>query len=380
MKIEEGVRLKNKERPSSREERSTIQSFHANPYLHVEQNRIVDPLTDRTLKASERGFAELTRIYNDPLTITEVSASETEFLREEGWLVEKDVDLSDRFYLKYVSLEAHSLCNQSCTFCPVSTHRREPHFMSTEFYEEIVVQLAEYRETIDGVSMVQYNEPTVDRRFLDQIGLLKRYGLSPGVVTNGSGMTPKRVDAIMEMGGLRYFSVNFSTMDSDRYRAQRGVDQANLVVENLDHIKDLELAPIMDIAVLGSGDAAHRRDFEEITRRYAGSRFEVKYYETMDRAGNVPFGLRPDTSNAKLCGCEQTGSRPIQWVHITSRGKCVLCCQDYHEKWVVGDLEKQSLKEILSGEPMARYRRWLYNVEEAPADFICRHCIYARTR
>jgi hypothetical protein len=29
---------------------------------------------------------------------------------------------------------------------------------------------------------------------------------------------------------------------------------------------------------------------------------------------------------------------------------------------------------------MALLRRWVYGVEEAPDDFICRQCIYALTR
>jgi hypothetical protein len=29
---------------------------------------------------------------------------------------------------------------------------------------------------------------------------------------------------------------------------------------------------------------------------------------------------------------------------------------------------------------MALLRKWVYGVEEAPADFICRDCIYAITR
>jgi MoaA/NifB/PqqE/SkfB family radical SAM enzyme len=354
--------------------------LQVNPYLHVEPERVYDPLRDRSLLPSDRGYSELKQLYQRPEAIAELPASQVEHLHREGWLIDEVLDLSSSYYLKYVSLEAHTVCNQGCSFCPVSSHRREAYFMPTEFYEEIVLQLAEHRATIDGVSIVHYNEPTVDRRFIDQISLLKAHGLPPAVVTNGTGMTAKRVDAIMELGGLRYLSVNFSTMDTERYRAERGVNHADLVVKNLDYMKDLELAPSMDIAVLGMGDSTHRRDFEAISKRYEGSRFSVKFFEIMDRAGSVPFGLRPEESNKRLCGCEQTGSRPLQWVHITPSGKCVLCCQDYHDRWVVGDLNEQNLHEILSGEPMARYRRWLHSVEEAPDDFICRHCIYARTR
>ena len=100
----------------------------------------------------------------------------------------------------------------------------------------------------------------------------------------------------------------------------------------------------------------------------------------MDRAGIVPVGLRPGTPLERLCGCEQTGSRPLQWVHVTAYGKAVLCCQDYFDRYVIGDLHEQPLKEILAGPEMALLRRWVYGLEEAPRDFLCRNCVYALTR
>jgi hypothetical protein len=99
----------------------------------------------------------------------------------------------------------------------------------------------------------------------------------------------------------------------------------------------------------------------------------------MDRAGAVPIGLHPETRHKNLRGCEQTGSRVVQWAHITPTADCVLCCQDYHDQYKVGNLKEQSLDAILSGPKMALLRRWVYGVDEAPADFICRGCIYALT-
>jgi radical SAM protein with 4Fe4S-binding SPASM domain len=228
--------------------------------------------------------------------------------------------------------------------------------------------------------MIHYNEPTVDKRFVDQVRMLIDYGLPPAVLTNGTGLTPRRVDAILAMGGLKYLSINISTLDRERYKKDRGGDHLAVVMRNLDHMKDLRLAPQMEIVVLGTGDSAHRGDFEEISQRFGDSLFEVKYYEVMDRAGIVPLGAKPPALHQRLCGCEQTGSRPVQWVHITPHGKCVLCCQDYHDRYVVGDLNHQSLDEILEGPEMAKMRRWVYGMEEAPEDFICRSCIYALTR
>ena len=35
--------------------------------------------------------------------------------------------------------------------------------------------------------------------------------------------------------------------------------------------------------------------------------------------------------------------------------------------------------EVLEGPEIAKMRRWVYGLEDAPEDFICRGCIYART-
>jgi hypothetical protein len=140
------------------------------------------------------------------------------------------------------------------------------------------------------------------------------------------------------------------------------------------------VAEQMDMVVLGTGNEDHRRDFEEITRRFAGSRFDVKYFEVMDRTGHVQIGHRPMIPNQRLCGCDNVGSRPLQHIHITPRGQCILCCEDYDEKYVVGDLTRESVQEVLTGPKLALMRRWIYGLDEAPKDFICRGCTFALTR
>ncbi|MEO8504750.1 MAG: radical SAM/SPASM domain-containing protein [Acidobacteriota bacterium] len=349
------------------------------PFLHFGPDAIYNTLTEQTITSDAAAYRELGGLRQGQARIADLTPERRAELFDRGWLVKSGSDLAGRFRLKYVSLEASTVCNQGCYFCPVSIDRREDHHMSMEFYEEIVAQLAAHRATIDGVSMIHYNEPTADKRFLDQVRMLKRYGLPPAVLTNGTGLTPKRVDTILELGGLRYLSINLSTMDRERYQRDRAGDHLPLVMRNLEYLRDKELAPTMDIAVLGCGDQVHQADFEQIRDHFEGSKFKVHRYEVMDRAGAVPIGLHPATRHHNLCGCEQTGSRPVQWVHINPHGQCVLCCQDYHDKYVVGDLHDETLDEILSGPRMSLMRRWVYGMEAAPEDFICRQCIYALT-
>jgi sulfatase maturation enzyme AslB (radical SAM superfamily) len=358
---------------------ATVQvRLRPSPFLHVEAERVYNPLTDIALSPGDAGYESLRRLLAG-VDAGEVGGPEVEDLRRAGWLVVEGQDVSASFRLKYVSLEAHTVCNQSCYFCPVSVAPRQDHFMPMELYRRIVEQLAAHRATIEAVFMINYNEPTADPRFVEQVGLLGQAKLPAAVLTNATGLTPDRADAIVELGGLRYLSVNLSTLDRAKYQHDRGGDHLALVLRNLDYLKELPVAEQMEIVVLGTADEVHERDFAEIRERFAGSRFTVKSYEVMDRAGYMQIGRRPASPNGHLCGCDNLGSRPLQHLHITPHGKCVLCCEDYDEKYVVGDLNLESVDEVLSGPRLGLLRRWIYGLEEAPRDFLCRGCTFALT-
>lgn len=346
------------------------------PYLHKTSERFYNPLTDGMLAAGEPLFAALRALEQDGNAAPDDLAA----LAAGGWLVADPVLASRSFKLKYASLEAHTVCNQSCYFCPVSISPRANHFMPTELYERILGQLSDYRSTLEALFMINYNEPTADKRFVEQVRAIRAAGLPPAVLTNGTGLTPDRVDALVEMGGLRFLSINLSTIDRERYRKERGGDHVNAVLRNLDYAKDKALAEQMDMVVLGTGNDHHKRDFEEITARFRDSRFTVKYFEVMDRAGYLQIGAKPAAPIGKLCGCDNVGSRPFQHLHITPHAKCVLCCEDYDEKYEVGDLNVETVADVLSGSKLAQMRRWVYGVEEAPENFICRGCTFALTR
>lgn len=350
------------------------------PMLHVGDDRLYNPLTDRELVEGEADYALVRGMVEGSRDAFGLGDEDAARLTAAGWVVAPGHDPSRDFLLKYVSLEAHTVCNQSCYFCPVSVAPRDDYFMPTELYERIVGELAVHRDTVEAVFMISYNEPTVDKRFVEQARTIKQAGLPPAVLTNGSGLTPDRIDQLVEMGGLRYLLINLSTVDREHYKKTRGGDHLAVVMRHLEHARDKPVAEKMEIVVLGTGDAQHEKDHAELQAQFAGSRFDVKYDEVMDRAGYLQIGKSVQHDGKRLCGCDNVGSRPFQHLHVTPHGKCVLCCEDYDEEYVVGDLTQESVHDVLTGDTMAQMRRWAYGVEEAPDDFICRRCVFALKR
>src|SRR6202049_221220 len=204
------------------------------PFLHYGPDRAYNPLADQMLELGQPALEALCRVMAGLDAPPELLRE----LRERSWVIPAGADLSQRFLLKYVSLEAHTVCNQSCYFCPVSVAPREDYFMPTELYERIVGELSAFRDTIEAVFMISYNEPTLDKRFVEQVRAIRAAGLPPAALTNGTGLSDSRLDALVEMGGLRFLSINLSTLDAAKYREARGGDHLPLALQSPDSARD----------------------------------------------------------------------------------------------------------------------------------------------
>jgi len=221
----------------------------ASPYLHLHDHVILNPHTGRGIAAEDPNYEGVRHFILSGERLVELDQTQSR-LADEGWFIREDTDLSHRYRIRWVSLEAHSVCNQRCFFCPVSRAPRESYFMPTELYERIVHEIADLRQPIEAVAMIQYNEPTVDRRFIDQVRCLLDAGLPPAVFSNGTGLTPQRIDALVELGGLDFLSVNLSTLDRQKYKEERQADHLEKVLANLDYAKDRPVAREMVLTVL----------------------------------------------------------------------------------------------------------------------------------
>jgi pyruvate-formate lyase-activating enzyme len=344
------------------------------PFLHDRGAALYNPISGATLPKDGEAARALSRIAAGEAA--GVDPSVLEQLRAARFLIE-DVDAeARRTHLLFVSLETCTSCNHRCPFCPVSVDPREREVMSQELFESIVDQVVAVGGESVVVFLSNYNEPTIDPLFEERCRVLFARGLPVSILTNASHFDPERAARLEAMGRFRYIGINLPTLDPERYFQLHGTRDLARVVANIDAMRARSLAEETAVVVLGEEDEAHRRDVEAIRERFAPKGWDIKPFKIRSRPSSGTFVPEPPAKKT-LRGCELMGSRPFEHLHVTATAQAVLCCQDYYQKLTVGDLRTQSVAELVGGDTMARLRKWAYGVEEAPEDFLCRHCEFA---
>ena len=343
------------------------------PYVtRLGNGAFYNPLSRETLRPENTRFAEFETAW--------LSRGEMEEMK--GWTVDAEsnsLDLARRHVVRYLSLEAMTRCNQACYFCPVSLGQREDVVMAMESFEALVKEVADLAlDTLHGVFLFNSNEPTLDKRLMNRLRVLRAHGLPIALNTNGSGFTPQLTDGIRSLGGIARLSVNLSTIDPERYKLERGHNHLPQVLRNLDYLALHPVADHMEITVLSSDPKVLAADVQAIGERFAGTPFVITNYVTMNRAGNAPAGGKQIEAIEALRGCDNLGSRVVEHVHIDPSGHVFLCCQDYHAEVKLGIWEPGNLAQILQSDRAAEVRQWVHGMAPAPENFLCRKCEFAR--
>ncbi len=287
-------------------------------------------------------------------------------LADKGWLQPPE-DLCVDYQLLSGQIEVTAHCNWACRSCPVSTDPKPRATMPMDLFTEIVGKLAPY-ETIKFVTFHFFNEPTLDRFFTERVQVLREYGMKLSLFTNGSALTPAKIKAITDSGVLYHLIVNLPTLDPTEFEYLTGARTYHASLANLDAAIS-EGWPIT-IAVNGVGEFV-QRNVAQLQERYGPRGVEVIATQASDRAGALTneFGQLIHVEG-RLTGC----SWPLNHAYFSVTGDMFICCNDYHQREVFGNIRDGSVHEIMTSPAAVQLRRRVFGVEQAPNDYVCRSC------
>ena len=292
-----------------------------------------------------------------------------------------------------VQLQTTSACNGKCIMCPYldSWHRANPGRMSDEMLDKIYEQLAPMQ--LDRFCLYLENEPFLDDRVLDRLrqarDMLRIRQLH--LATNAACLTKEKCTELADiLGGVSHeIWISFHGVDEKSYTDIMGLNfQQSLsnVIELLQVAQERSLK----IRIRSAGFSLHEGDNSEpkhFTKEQMHTFWEdvfaqhkirkkplLSHFAYHDRAGSIKqdeynFGQRRPSLLGLYC------DRGDEWLHVLYNGEVVFCCNDYHRKTVISNLNTQTIKEVLHSRKYRAHRLMMMGLKKAPDDFICRACV-----
>ncbi len=284
-----------------------------------------------------------------------------------GWLQHPD-DLCREYELRTGQIEITAHCNWGCEYCPVSVDPKPRATMPMDLFTEIVEKLQPHPK-VRYVTFHFFNEPTLDRHFAERIEVLRRYGTKLSLATNASALTKDKVRLLADSGVMHHLVVNLPTDDEEEFGRLTGARTYTQSLRNLEHAITAEAFPIT-LSVNGIGEAG-ARNVERLRHRYEPRGVEVAPTQTCDRAGELDNDYAQDIRvDGRLRGC----SWPLNHAYFSVTGKLFICCNDYYQREVFGDVRDGTLHEIMTSPAAVALRRRVFGVDRAPDSYLCRTC------
>lgn len=261
-------------------------------------------------------------------------------------------------------IQTTTVCNFSCLFCPVHSKPRKKEIMPLKTYENIVFKILRYPYS-KMVTFDFYNEPTIDKLFVDRLKILKGTRLKLKLNTNASGINNILLKEIVDSNVVGRININIPSLDQEYYSKLTNFTNLKIILRN---IADL-IETGIDIGIIVNGNIKENKKHYEILMKKYGKSPNVTVYNniTHNRAGNVENITGTYLKNR---GCELFLHNMI----IGIDGTIPLCCMDYKRQYVLGNILNREIEDILRSKRYVKEKMKIFQVEDADDDYLCRKC------
>ena len=283
--------------------------------------------------------------------------------------------------LRTIGIQTVSYCNSGCIVCPWTSIKDSvpKQSMSNNIWNKALEGITVFNPEM--IMPYMNNEPLLDKNIESRIRDLR--SVSPqalielstnGILLNGksSGFLVNNVDIILislfgydEISNLRIMGKGMSYERIKNNILNLRKEKEATGSKSIINIIKLINNPFM------SNDVVFRdRSFWE------KEGIHIRYYYFVDRSTNTGDFKQRD-NRIKLYGCDF--NRHKESTYISYNGDISFCCHDWRSKYIMGNLNENSLFDIINGEKFNRIREMVDGVTDSGDHFLCKTCFHCKT-
>lgn len=358
-------------------------------FVHCEKSIIINDVTNRVFFGNEDVIALLARLADSPNTLQVISSfpgidklDETlDFFLREQLLVPVSTDETLGFVLHQVDIETCRQCNARCQFCPQSVSPKSRGVMPMELFSLILSRLE--GTAPEWIAFNHYGEPLIDPFFRQRVEMLRERNLPLKLFTNGVLLKDALIDFLAQ-GGVYKLVFNFPSLEPSEWcrlmqmpersywKARRAIEYSLMTCGNMPE------GIAISVNAVTETQAARARAIKEHFSTFGN--VEVRSEVSHSRAGAIQNEMVQISSRSawqRYGGCDRIANH----LHVSTEGKVFLCCQDYDQNVILGDLTQESVSAIMTGSKARQLRAEMFGLAPMQNGRLCLNChVLRRTR
>lgn len=275
-----------------------------------------------------------------------------------------------------VQFQTQSSCNAKCIFCPHSTEPEglKPGRMEDSLINKIIKECGA-RMIAGRVSPYLTNEPLLDKRMPEILKSIKkhqRWPIRTKINTNAALLTEGVSEKLLD-SGLNQLWISVNGYTEETYKASMGLDFKKTMA-NIDTFLDMKktLGKKSPRVIVTTINTALVEDQLEGAKEYWSTRdVDFRIHALDNRSGEEETAdLRPaDREKSLRRDCDLF----LKQAYIVENGDMIICCHDWRQSVVVGNITNSSIKEIWNSD---HFKKLIYEYFDGNFENleICRNC------
>lgn len=265
-----------------------------------------------------------------------------------------------------IFVDPSDACNFRCKFCPTGDTKllksinRTPKIMDFDLYKKILRDLGEFAGPIKVLRLYKDGEPLLNPHFADMVKLAKESGciLEVDTTTNGSLLTPEKNLEIVEAGLDRiYISINGLSDKSYLEFTRKKIDFSKLV-GNIKHLYENRKQCVVCVKIVGDNLSEKEQELFFDTFGNICDEISIEHiapcwpeFEMKEATPNQSVGIYGQEIN-EVTVCPYI----FYSISINSNGEVSLCFLDWARKLIIGDVNKNTIKQIWNNHIINEFR------------------------
>lgn len=281
-------------------------------------------------------------------------------------------------------VEPTDACNFQCKFCPTGDRalmktitNRQQRPMEFSLYKKIVDDCRAFPRKIRVMRLYKDGEPLLNRRFSDMVAYAKKMDVCERVdtTTNAALLTHELSDRVID-AGLDRINISIEGVNAMQYLDFSGVklDFEKLVGE-IDYFYQHRNQCEMIVKI--NGDSLSEEDKDQFYQIFGDIADGVSIESVMSCWHDFELKDVKENKEVGVYGQPLTSVDVCPYVFyemaINADGTASVCFLDWMRTMLIGDVHKQSVREIWDGTERYGYLAMFLRHERSTHD-ICRKC------